>query len=46
MADDEVVSGAQGTRPTGHGSKTRGHREKEGGARDLGEAKNGARGCS
>ena len=30
MADGEVVTGTRGTRPTGHGSKNRGHREKEG----------------
>ena len=25
-----MVTGARGTRPTGHGSKNQGHREKEG----------------
>ena len=30
IAGGEVVTGAHGTRPTGHGSKNRGHREKEG----------------
>ena len=30
MAGGEVVTGARGTRPTGHGSKNRGHQEKEG----------------
>lgn len=30
MAGGEVVTGARGTRHTGHGSKNRGHRETEG----------------
>ena len=30
MVDGEVITGAWGTRPTGHGSKNRGHREEEG----------------
>jgi hypothetical protein len=30
MAGGEVVTGTWGTRPTGHGSKNRGHREMEG----------------
>ena len=30
MAGGVEVTGARGTRPTGHGSKNRGHREKEG----------------
>ena len=45
MAGGEVVTGARGTRPMGHGSKNRRHQEKEG-AGELGQADTAAGGRS